>query len=170
MVLRILGEYSLPHYIVQASIRALAFIQASQQSELLFTSSLSQWNMGLMTLSNKTKWETRVQLKRSQKQVKHKECSGNFTIEFFFIDRWSCYCCREGNISNSYNSISLSEACRSCLDGKKDQWDWRDHTPLDSPLWIWFPSRHFDDATSLFHSCLKPILSYINPKRGSQSW
>jgi hypothetical protein len=32
------------------------------------------------------------------------------------------------------------------------------------PLSNLVPFRHCDDATSLFHYCLKPILSYTNPK------
>lgn len=44
----------------------------------------AQWNR-LMTLSKETKQKAQIQLKRSQKQVRHKECSRNSTIEFFSL-------------------------------------------------------------------------------------
>jgi hypothetical protein len=47
-------RHRLPHYIGQA-LGFLPLFKILRQSELLFISSLSQWNMGLMTLSNETK-------------------------------------------------------------------------------------------------------------------
>lgn len=59
-------------------------------------SPFSPVEQGLITLSTEIKQKTQIQLKRSQKQVRHKKCSRNPTIDFFFLltDKWSCQYCR----------------------------------------------------------------------------
>lgn len=53
-------------------------------SKAPFISSFHPAEQGLTTLSRETKQKVQIQLKRSQKEVRHKECSRNPRIDFFF--------------------------------------------------------------------------------------
>lgn len=65
-------------------------LRVSWHSKPPFVSSFSPVEQGWMTLSRETKQKVQIQLKRSPKQVRHKECSRNPRIDFFSpTDKWS---------------------------------------------------------------------------------